>query len=151
MFIIKLANYSDIPNIVNCGKMSLPIYYSNSHLKGFFNNENIKILILNEKKNKELIGFLILRIESINHIHILSFAINPNYRKRGLGKYFFDYIKSKFANSIFTLNVQITNITAINFYFKQQFKITNFIQDYYSNLPIKGAYQMTYIKSYNTS
>ncbi len=147
MFIIKLATNRDIPYIVNCGKMSLPIYYSDKHLKDFLNNKNIKIFILINKESKELIGFLIVKINSIKQIHILSLAINPNYRQKGLGTYFFNFIKTKYNNSVITLNVQITNFTAINFYFKQYFKIRNFIADYYSNLPIQGAYQMTFINN----
>ena len=130
----------DLLNIQRCGKVSLPIYYQLEHLNLFLMKKNSKIWVL--KDNDNFYGFIIFEFINPKKIHILSLAIHPKFRNRNLASHILDNLKNKFIPEIITLYVQISNIPAVNFYFKNNFKIEHFIKDYYTNLTIKGAYKM---------
>ena len=142
---IKKANNANIHSIKYLGEISLPIYYNDLEILYMINNNEYQIYVANDNKKNIIIGFIIIKInKEKKNIHILSLAVNPEYRKMGIGTKLFNYLKDKFKKKIITLNVQISNINAINFYFKQLFKITNFFSNYYNNLEINSAYEMTY-------
>lgn len=77
-----------------------------SSKKGFYCNWNMIIKAYSEKrmaiiKNKDfVIGYTIWRIEDI-HIEIDIFEIKPEYRKKGIGKYFISEISEYFKKKDF--------------------------------------------------
>lgn len=147
MISIRNANIKDIQDVVQCGRTSLPISYTSELLEKMFRNKDIKIYLVYNKPNKQIYGFVIIKINNPKHIHILSIAIYSNVRKNGIGTYLFNYLKSHYPLSSITLYVQVSNIIAMNFYFKNYFKLTNYLPGYYSQLQVKDAYEMTYIPS----
>ena len=143
MFILQSEQLQneDLLNIERCGEVSLPIYYQYEHLKFFLKEKkNNKIWVL--KDNNYFYGFIIFEIINPVKIHILSLAINPQFRNKNLGSHLLYSLKNNFIPEIITLYVQISNIPAINLYFKNNFKIVEFVKNYYSNLEINDAYKM---------
>lgn len=142
---ISAASKNDIPVIIKCSKSSLPIYYSKVQLEDFLTLKDHKIIIV--KIYNQFAGFVVLKIENqdrIRNIHILSIAIDNNVRNKGVGTYLFNNLKSIYKNCSITLYVQTSNFTAVNFYFKQYFKIVNYNPNYYKSLSDKGCYYMKY-------
>jgi ribosomal-protein-alanine N-acetyltransferase len=67
-------------------------------------------------------------------IHIGNFAIHPNFRRQGLGKYLLLNILEKFKDyTAAYLEVRKSNIPAINLYKKFNFEELYVRQNYYSN------------------
>ena len=74
--------------------------------------------------------------------HILSIAINPNYRRKNLATMLINNLKKD--NNDITLYVQCINKIAINLYIKNGFKCSKKLPNYYDSLNNKEAYLMIY-------
>lgn len=140
--LIKIATIQDIQDIVNCGSISLPIYYKYDDLLEIINKNNHKILIA--KNESKFCGYIIFKIETDKNIHINSIAINPNFRRFKIGTQLINKIKITYIDFTITLYVQTTNINAIKFYKNNSFKINQKVIDYYSTLDSNDAYIMIY-------
>lgn len=138
----KQLDNKDLLEIEKCGKSSLPIYYRYQHLESFRQGNKNQIWVLKDVSN--VYGFIIFEIKSPIHIHILSIAVYSLYREKKLASYMMYELKKKYSGSKITLFVQISNLPALNFYIKHSFKMSKFLPDYYQNLAISGAYEMSY-------
>ena len=69
-----------------------------------------------------------------NEYHVLNFALKKNYQHRGYGKLFFNIIINEYIldGSVF-LEVKRSNLSAINFYKKFNFKEIGLKKKYYSD------------------
>lgn len=137
----QFANLDDIHEIEKCGKISLPIYYTSELLKALFSELNI-IILKNVIKNK-FTGFLIARVH-MDHIHILSIAVFPEYRKQGIATNLINAIKSMYKIKMIILQVQVSNIHALKLYIKLNFILNKYMKYYYSDLDCNDAYEMIY-------
>lgn len=54
--------------------------------------------------------------------------IKEEYRGKGLGKQFFEYIQDKYKNVIFRLEVEEDNEVAVNLYKKQGFEVLPYME-----------------------
>lgn len=92
------------------------------------NSDNIKLFVVEDDKNKELVAYSILKFMNTQSISILiekkfafidDFCVKSNYKKKGIGKLLFEYIvdyaKSSNASSL-ELVVWEFNKDAIKFY-----------------------------------
>ena len=61
-------------------------------------------------------------------IWIEDIYIKSEYRKRGIGKMFFDYIEEKYPNSIFRLELEPENEAALHLYEKCGFEILPYME-----------------------
>ena len=140
--IIELINKDDLNDIENCGSVSLPIYYNKSELKILLYDTNF--IIYKAVIDNMFCGFVIGKI-SDNRLHIMSFAVYPHFRRLKVGTNLIYKIKEIYKNYQITLNVQNTNIDAINFYLNNNFINIKLVKNYYSNLINKDAFLMLYI------
>lgn len=92
-------------------------------------NENIIVYTL----NNQVIAFLEYSI-LYETIDILNIVVDKPYRKKGIGKSLLDYLitNNKEINHLM-LEVRETNINAINFYEKNDFKVIRTIKNYYDS------------------
>lgn len=140
--IIELINKDDFDDIEHCGSVSLPIYYNKSELKNLLYNTNF--IIYKAVIDNMFSGFIIGKI-SDNRLHIMSFAVYPHFRRLNIGTSLINKIKDIYKNYQITLNVQNTNINAINFYLNNYFINIRLVKNYYSDLVNKDAFLMLYI------
>lgn len=140
--LIKIATICDIPEIEDCGKISLPIYYKYDDLIEILNSNNNKIFIA--KNDSKFCGFVIFKINHNKSIHINSIAINPDCRRYKIGTELINKLKFYYINYNITLYVQTSNTNAIQFYKNNSFKIYQEVIDYYYNLECNNAYIMIY-------
>lgn len=87
------------------------------------------------EKENEVVGYIIgRRIEKIGEI--ISLAVKPKERKKGIGKALIEFLLKKFKEigieKIF-LHVRTKNKIAISLYKKLNFKIQKEIKNYYKN------------------
>lgn len=133
MIITRDAKIKDIYDIHKCGKTSLPIYYSYLDLTLFLLNKNYSISIAIDDNN-HLLGYAIYHINDTNNsIHILSLAVNEQYRKKGVGTKLMEYIFKNNIRSHITLYVHVDNHIAIKFYEKNGFIKQKILNNYYKN------------------
>lgn len=158
-YFVRQAKLSDLPIIMDIESQSFNLVTQESidvyrerithFADGFY-------IFLYQKK---VIGFLTSEIWSslptkdnnhlaINHsiadvfnrqgtvLYISSFELNPKFRGRGLGTYFFDYFLSDIKNKFHQLEkaVLIVNenwVQAINIYHKQNFKLAFDLKNFF--------------------
>ena len=140
MYISKVE-FNDLNSIYELGKNNIHIYYEKNHLASFFKSNNYRLFKISY--NNKIFGFIIYQIKSSSKIHIMSFAIDSQIRNKGLGTSLLNFVKSNYPKSLITLNVQTSNINALNFYYKNNFKADIFKHNYY-NEDIRDAIQMIY-------
>jgi len=107
-----------------------------NYIKTMINNPLLQCYILKDEFN--YYGFIYFSIDE-DKADIYQICIEEKYRQIGLAKILVDKIKDN-TNSI-TLEVRVSNIVAIDFYKKLDFKIINTKKAYYNN-PIEDAYYM---------
>jgi ribosomal-protein-alanine N-acetyltransferase len=87
--------------------------------------------------NDKLIGYVIISTRrNTRNGEIISIAVSPEYRKRGIGssllKKSLEVLKSKNVENV-RLIVRKSNMIAQNFYRKHKFEEVEFIKNYYKN------------------
>jgi ribosomal-protein-alanine N-acetyltransferase len=81
-----------------------------------------------------------------NRIHILSFAVHPDYRRQGIGRAMVDKLISKLAyqrRSRIVLEVRETNLDAQLFFRQLGFRATSVLRSFYEDTP-EDAFLMQY-------
>ena len=142
-FIIRKAENNDIDSIHSLNKESLPLYYSNLEYLIMFLSSSYMITVT--EINKKVIAYMIGRYESDANFHILSIAVDSNYRSQGIGKKLLDDLVIKIINKYnsITLYVHTENVKAINFYERNGFIIVETRINYY-NGSLKAQSQNAY-------
>jgi len=137
MIKIDQVNEEEFSLIEQLGKESLPIYYCCDDLKMLKMTGHI---ILKISRETTIVGFVVCR-ETADNIHILSIAVKNNDRKMGYGSKLIKYLKKK--NKNLSLYVHTINDTALNFYKKNKFVISDIMFGYYDSFEDnKDAYKM---------
>jgi ribosomal protein S18 acetylase RimI-like enzyme len=145
IYLFKTFDKNIIKQCVQIGRQSLPIYYCYDSYKGFLNNKNsnTKVYIAKDENNK-ILGFIITTLTNENNTHLLSFAVDPKYRRIQIGSKLINHVK-KLEKKYISLHVQKINNIAVEFYKKNKFVIIKEIKDYYSTLDNPEAYLMVYM------
>ncbi|HDN75611.1 MAG TPA: ribosomal-protein-alanine N-acetyltransferase [Acidilobales archaeon] len=150
-FVIREAKESDLRDVININLLTLPEHYPES----FWRDHLImwgKAFLVAEVSSK-IVGYVMCRVESgFGHIkrswrrlgHIISIAVLPEFRRRGIGtallKEAIERLKKYYNVDEVYLEVRVSNEAAINLYKKLDFKIVKVIKFYY--LDGEDAYLM---------
>ena len=136
--IIDEINERDLDILEALGNECLPIYYKSKNILDLYSDE--KYQLFKVSIDNKIIGFCFLK-KHLERNHIMSLCIKPEYQKRGVGSKIIRFLKEKYDKPI-SLYVQSSNVSAVNFYVKNNFKIVKTIPEYYSVLENKEAYYM---------
>lgn len=86
--------------------------------------------------NGDVVGFICGTILDQESVRILMLAVHPLYRNRGIGsellQTFVEVSSSRGVKRI-VLEVRVSSSKAIKFYQKRGFKVTNKLEDFYTN------------------
>lgn len=128
---ISKANVSDLLSLHNIEKevfLNDPFSMSKNSLKyHILKNDLFKI---------EVDGFVagyILWLERKKYYRLYSLAISSKFQNRGLAKKLLEYSFENLKDKNFSLEVKVSNESAINLYKKFDFKINKNLEDYYEN------------------
>ncbi len=97
------------------------------------------------ERNEDVAGFMIYELHK-NRIHILSFAVHPDYRRQGIGRSMIDKLVSKLAyqrRNRIVLEVRETNLDAQLFFRQLGFRATSVLRSFYEDTP-EDAFLMQY-------
>ncbi len=129
---IRNARVEDIDEIYRIEVKSFKIPYPRHYLKILLRMAPQYFLVAEE--NGKVVGYIsgVARISKIGHI--VSIAVDPDYRRRGIGNLLIEALLKKFKNDKMKkvrLEVRVSNKPAINLYVKIGFKIERRIKNYY--------------------
>ena len=132
MIKVEKTSLNDLHEIYEIEKSVFKNCWSEISLKKEIENKNFNLNLLCRLNNK-IIGYFFSKNVK-NEYHVLNFALKKNYQHRGYGKLFFNIIINEYIldGSVF-LEVKRSNLTAIHFYKKFNFKEIGFKKKYYSD------------------
>jgi len=131
---IRLVQEADLQRIYEIETKAFKTPYSFFTLQTlfWFNREYFYVAELKEK----VIGFIIGDLRGYSHGHIVSIAVDEQYRGKGIGRCLIETLIEKFKKNgikIVRLEVAVSNIVAQSIYKKMGFKIVDCIEKYYSD------------------
>jgi len=131
--VIKQIKFNDLNRIIEINENCLPENYS----KDFWTQQYYKSKCTSYVAYNSgiIIGYILCDNNSI-----ISFAIDENYRRNGIGKQLLLNCLNSVSNNI-KLYCRVHNINAFTLYKKLNFNIIDEISEYYMN-PIDNAYVM---------
>lgn len=94
---------------------------------------------------EQVVGYMIYELHK-NRLHILNFAVDPGFRRQGVGKVMVDKLTSKLSHqrrNRILLEVREGNLPAQLFFRSQGFKATRVLKDYYDETD-EDAYVFEY-------
>ena len=132
MIKVEKSSIHDLHEIYEIEKSVFKNCWSEISLKKELENKNFNLNLLC-RLNDKIIGYFFSKNVK-NEYHVLNFALKKNYQHRGYGKLFFNIIINEYIldGSVF-LEVKRSNLPAINFYKKFNFKEIGFKKKYYSD------------------
>ena len=95
--------------------------------------------------DEHVVGFMIYELHK-TRLHILNFAVHPEFRRSHIGLQMVSKLRSKLSyqrRTQITLEVRETNLEAQLFFRGQSFRATNVLRGYYEDSP-EDAYLMEY-------
>lgn len=97
------------------------------------------------EKCEEVVGFMIYELHK-SRIHILSFAVHPEFRRNGVGSVMVEKLITKLAyqrRNRIMLEVRETNLDAQLFFRRLGFRATGVLRSFYEDTP-EDAFLMQY-------
>jgi ribosomal-protein-alanine N-acetyltransferase len=95
--------------------------------------------------NERVVGFMIYELHR-NRLHVLNFAVHPDYRRRGIGAQMMNKLVAKLSPQRRTriqLEVRETNLPAQLFFKNLGFRAISLLRDFYEDSP-EDAYLMQF-------
>ncbi|MEM0382633.1 MAG: ribosomal protein S18-alanine N-acetyltransferase [Nitrososphaerota archaeon] len=141
--IIRPVREEELLNIMAINRVCLPENYSYSFFYSTFKGNPESFLVA--EVDSRIVGYVMCRIEwggsKIDTLrlrklgHIVSIAVLPEYRGRGIGKALMqealNALKNVYGCDEAYLEVRVTNTTAINLYYSLGFKVAKVAKNYY--------------------
>ena len=130
---IKKMNFKDLENIKEILTSKFDNFWNYNVLKEELENENSKYLVA--KIDNEIIGFAGIKI-ILDEADIMNIVVKKNFRNNGIGSLLLKNLISlskELRLSSILLEVDETNIVAINLYKKFDFKEIGNRKNYYKN------------------
>jgi ribosomal protein S18 acetylase RimI-like enzyme len=144
--VVRNAYYNDLSSIQQCNMKNLPIYYNiYDYYLFLFQSNQYKLIVATIDNN--IVGYLLGEYQDKN-FHILSIAVNPNYRRMSIGTKLIRYIIQNTNKESITLFVHVNNKSAISFYMKNGFTVIKLLDNYY-NGQLNDTSQDAYIMKLN--
>ena len=126
-FKLRTFNVEDIDKILDIEAQAFPkTGYPREDFLNFAKNLPESFVVI--ENDRDIAGYIIFDMNG----HILSMAVNPQYRKKGLGTALFKHALQCVGKRL-RLEVRSKNIGAISFYRKLGMRISGKIPNYYAD------------------
>jgi len=141
-FTIRKFRPEDLNQVIYINRTCLPENYSTYFFVDLYKNFPETFIVAEE--DGQVVGYIMCRIESgfsrfslIKRGHVISIAVLPGYRRKGIGEALLREALQAMATHYGVkecyLEVRISNTPAINLYRKIGFKIEKTIRRYYAD------------------
>lgn len=125
----KCETLEILKKIYEIEKRTFPHPYEEKDFQELFEMDSISIFY---EKNISNISSYIIVLDTLDTMEILKIATLTEFKNRGLATNLINFIKKKYKKDIF-LEVRFSNLTAINFYLKNDFEKIALRKNYYSD------------------
>ncbi len=130
---IQLMMEADLPEVLAIEALSFPIPFTEKLFRMELNLRVARLYVAKEKG--KIIGYIdYWNIET--EIHVITFAVHPDWRRRQIGSRLLQFMMDDGARShvkLYTLDVRASNQTAIRLYEKFGFRQTGLRKKYYQD------------------
>jgi len=135
---------ADLPAVQEIESLSFSNPWSDSTFRGEIQNKGISFpMIIVRPQDGRVVGY-IMYWQIGDEVQINNVAVHPDFRGKGIGeaamRLVLKEVREKGA-TFATLEVRVSNATAVRLYEKMGFKILGTRKGYYTN-PIEDAYVM---------
>jgi ribosomal-protein-alanine N-acetyltransferase len=131
---VRRARREDLPRIHDIERDSFRHPYP-PYLIDMLFEENRRTFFVAEVEDR-IVGYSVASIEARNTGHVISVAVSPDTRRRGIGEALTQRLTEelrKIGVSLIKLEVERDNIAAQNMYKKLGFGLSHIIKGYYEN------------------
>ena len=142
---IRAPAITDLEDIVHLNRISLPENYTIAHFIELIKNWHETSCVA--EIDGKVVGYIITRVEkgslspwrprNKSRAHVISVAVSPDYRRRGVGEQMMEYTLKRVEEigniDKITLEVRVSNIAAINMYKKLNYVADKILSHYYSD------------------
>ena len=137
----------DMPQVMNIENASFDFPWNDDDFIRCLRQRNfIGMVVENPKNLDEILGFMVYELHK-NRLHILNFAVHPEYRRKRIGSDMVNKLKGKLSwqrrNRILT-EVRENNLVGQLFFKSQDFKATSVLRNFYDD-----TYEDAYLMCYN--
>jgi len=151
-FTLRRFQTADLESVMHINHLCLPENYTDYFFIDLYQRFPETFIVAEE--NREVVGYIMCRVELglsnfgfsgvIKKGHIVSVAVLPQYRRKGIGQALIteamEGMRLYNAKQCF-LEVRVTNTPAVDLYKKLGFQVTRTIHGYYADG--EGAYVMS--------
>lgn len=141
-FVLRKSTVEDLEAIMNINLVSLPENYSSFFFADVYAHFPNTFIVADV--DGKIVGYIMCRIESgfsnfhlTKKGHVISLAVLPEYRSKGVGHAILNEAMKAMAFSYGAkecfLEVRVSNTAAINLYKKMGLRIEKTLRDYYSD------------------
>jgi ribosomal-protein-alanine N-acetyltransferase len=132
---IERARPNDLDAIYDIEQLSFNPHWSKNALAHEVNRTRPHSYVFVARLSGEVIGFSIFWAV-VDEAHILSFAVHPDYRRRGIGRTMMEGVldaAKRLGLRTATLEVRVSNTSAIRLYEKMGFRIAAIRRAFYQD------------------
>lgn len=140
--LIRRFKAEDLDQVIYINRTCLPENYSAYFFMDLYTNYPETFIVAEE--GGKVVGYVMCRIEAVfsglslaRRGHVISIAVLPEYRRRGIGEALLKEALNAMVNHYGVrdcyLEVRVSNTPAINLYKKLGFKIERVIREYYAD------------------
>lgn len=141
-FVLRKSTVEDLEQVMNINLVSLPENYSSFFFADIYAHFPDTFIVADV--DGKIVGYIMCRIESgfLNfHLskkgHVISVAVLPEYRNKGVGTAILNEamksMASRYGAKECFLEVRVSNAAAINLYKRVGLKIEKTLRNYYSD------------------
>jgi ribosomal-protein-alanine N-acetyltransferase len=133
----------DMPEVLNIEQGSFEFPWSEEDFIRCLRQRNCIGMVAEHESR--IVGFMIYELHK-NQLHILNFAVRPDYRRRSVGRQMGSKLIGKLSQqrrNRITLEVRETNLAAQIFFRRLGFRATSVLRDFYDDTT-EDAYVMHY-------
>ena len=133
----------DMPAVLEAESLSFDVAWSEEEFIRCLRQRNCIGMVAEE--DDRVVGFMIYELHK-TRLHILNFAVHPEYRQRGVGRAMVGKLIGKLSHdrrNRVVLEVRETNLDAQLFFKSNGFRAVSVLKDYYDDTS-EDAYIMQY-------
>ena len=133
----------DMPEVLEIESQSFEFPWDEDTFMGALRQRNCIGMVV--EMDEVVAGFMIYELHK-SRLHVLNFAVHPDYRRQGVGQTMTNKLISKLTSQRRTrilLEVKETNVEAQQFFKAQGFRAVQILKDFYEERA-EDAYLMEY-------
>ena len=141
---IRWMIHRDMPEVLGIETSSFEFpWIEDDFIRCLRQRNNIGMII--EYAEEQIVGFMIYELHK-NRLHILNFAVRPNFRRQGVGSKMINELSKKLSHqrrNKISVEIRETNLGAQHFFHNSGFKAVSILRNFYDDTD-EDAHLMQY-------